>query len=214
MNDRIHRALDGELRTATLPRTESEELDRSRALFDSIVASVPSQPLPPLGASVLNRIDAIEGRTASISKPNESRGLASWLVSPQRISIRPAYVLALAASLAVVIGVTASRDNNRVAVAPASRSEVLVQFRLEAPRATTVSLAGDFNNWAPTHEMKRTEPGVWTIVVPLTPGVHDYSFIVDGNTWVPDPAAPARSDGFGGMNSRIAVIASDARRSL
>lgn len=214
MNDRIHRALDGELRTATLPRTESEELDRSRALFDSIVASIPTQPIPPLGASVLNRIDAIEGRTISIQKPRQSRGFAGWLMSPQRISIRPAYVLALAASLAVVIGLAASRSRNAVAVAAASKSEVLVQFRLEAPRAATVALAGDFNNWAPTYEMKRSEPGVWTIVVPLTPGVHDYSFIVDGNTWVPDPAAPAKSDGFGGMNSRIAVIASDTRRSL
>jgi hypothetical protein len=62
--------------------------------------------------------------------------------------------------------------------------------------------------------MKRTAPGVWTIVVPLAPGVHDYSFIVDGEKWVPDPSAPAMADGFGGVNSRIAVIAPDSRRSL
>jgi len=52
------------------------------------------------------------------------------------------------------------------------------------------------------------------VVVPLSPGVHDYSFIVDGNRWTPDPTAPARADGFGGMNSRIAVLASDGVKSL
>lgn len=134
-------------------------------------------------------------------------------MSPQRISIRPAYVLALAASLALVVGLASTRNDSTVAAA-AQQNEVLVQFRLEAPRATTVALAGDFNRWTPTYEMKRSDPGVWTVVVPLTPGVHDYSFIVDGNTWVPDPAAPAKSDGFGGVNSRISVIAPDTRRSL
>jgi hypothetical protein len=55
--------------------------------------------------------------------------------------------------------------------------------------------------------MTRTGPGVWTVVVPLEPGIHNYAFIVDGERWVPDPNAPAVDDGFGGMNSRLAVLA-------
>jgi len=50
---------------------------------------------------------------------------------------------------------------------------------------------------------------VWTVVVPLEPGIHDYAFVVNGGQWVPDPNAPAFEDGFGGLNSRIAVITPD-----
>jgi hypothetical protein len=39
--------------------------------------------------------------------------------------------------------------------------------------------------------------------------VHDYAFIVDGERWIADPMAPAVADGFGGLNSRIAVLPPD-----
>jgi hypothetical protein len=218
MNERVQRALDGDLSRDELLHTESAEFDESRVLFDRVVRSIPAQPLPPLGQSVLHRIDASEEFPNMRSdEPKRAAGILRWLWSPTRISIplRPAYGLALAAIVALVIGIAGTSSDHvpRQNVAIASR-EVLVHFRLEAPTARAVSLAGDFSNWAPTYTMTRTEPGVWTIVVPLEPGVHDYSFIVDGEKWVPDPAAPARADGFGGINSRIAVLAPDSRRSL
>jgi len=89
-----------------------------------------------------------------------------------------------------------------------------VQFRFTAPAAHMVSLAGDFSNWSPSYTLTRSEPGVWTIVVPLKPGVHDYSFVVDGDKWTPDPSAPPTADGFGGVNSRIAVLSSDVKSAL
>ena len=49
-----------------------------------------------------------------------------------------------------------------------------------------------------------------TITVPLTQGVHDYAFVVDGQQWVPDPYAPQINDGFGGTNSRLALLPPDA----
>jgi hypothetical protein len=219
MNERVQCALDGDLSRNELLHAESAELDESRVLFDRVVRSIPAQQLPPLGQSVLRRIDAIDGfPNVRSSEPEHEAGTLRWLWSPTRISIplRPAYGLALAAAVALVVGIAGTSSDRVVPrrnVAIASR-EVLVHFRLEAPTARAVSLAGDFSNWAPTYAMKRTEPGVWTIVVPLEPGVHDYSFIVDGERWVPDPAAPARADGFGGINSRVAVLAPDSRRSL
>jgi len=218
MNERVQRALDGDLSRDELLHAESAELDESRVLFDRVVRSIPVHKLPPLGESVLRRIDAIEGFPNVRSNGSErAAGILRWLWSPTRISVplRPAYGLALAAAVALVIGIAGTSSDRvpRRNVAIAS-PEVLVHFRLEAPTAQAVSLAGDFSNWAPTYSMKRTEPGVWTIVVPLEPGVHDYSFIVDGEKWVPDPAAPARADGFGGINSRVAVLAPDSRRSL
>jgi hypothetical protein len=225
MNDRMQRALDGELSRDELTAAESAELDESNALFAGVLRSIPARPLPSLGAGVLRRIEAVE--EAAISplagkvETQRSSGLISWLWSPARVSIslRPAYAIGVAAMLAVIVGVRGMNSADRVAekpgvITPTGSQEVLVQFRFEAPQARTVSLAGDFSNWAPAYALKRSEPGVWTVVVPLKPGVHDYSFIVDGEKWIPDPAAPAMADGFGGMNSRIAVLGSDTRRSL
>ena len=96
----------------------------------------------------------------------------------------------------------------------AAPSQVLVQFRLDAPNAHGVQLAGNFTNWKATVSMKRTGNGVWTVVLPLEPGVHRYSCVVDGKTWVADPTAPAVSDGFGGQNSQLAVLVPDQARSL
>jgi hypothetical protein len=225
MKERMQRALDGELSRDELTPAESAELDESNALFAGVLRSISPRPLPNLGAAVLRRIDAVEESAispwAGSATTRRSSGLIGWFWSPARISIslRPVYAIGVAAVLAVIVGVRGVANVDRFAekpdVATATGSqEVLVQFRFEAPQARAVSLAGDFSNWAPTYALKRSEPGVWTIVVPLKPGVHDYSFIVDGEKWMPDPAAPPMADGFGGMNSRIAVLASDTKRSL
>lgn len=224
MNDRIQRALDDDIDLNTLTPAEMAELEESSSLFSGILRSIPATHLPPLGPAVLDRLDASRevGVTpvAASQSSRQSAGLIGWLWSPTRISIpfRPAYALGLAAMLTVLIGIRSTKQPETVAVAPASAAaasnEVLVHFQLDAPKARAVSLAGDFSNWAPKYSMERSTRGVWTIVVPLAPGVHNYSFVVDGETWVPDPSAPAMADGFGGMNSRIAVLAPDAQRSL
>jgi 1,4-alpha-glucan branching enzyme len=93
----------------------------------------------------------------------------------------------------------------------AADPHVFVQFRLDAA-ASRVQLAGSFTNWEPRYEMRQSASGIWTITVPLTQGVHDYAFVVDGQQWVPDPHAPQIGDGFGGTNSRLALLSPDAPR--
>ena len=88
-----------------------------------------------------------------------------------------------------------------------------MQFVLKAPDAKNVSVAGDFSGWKPVHVMTKSGAGVWTVFVPLDPGIHDYAFVVDGERWVPDPAAPPVNDGFGGVNSRVAVLSLSGGRS-
>lgn len=230
MDDRLHRALDGELAPDELPAELASELHDTRALLDGVVRAIPDRPLPPLGASVLQRI-AAEERQAGPSlhltgaRPRRRPGVAAWLLAPQRmsVSVRPAWVLAAAAVLAVAVGIggglpggpdeTRATAGDVAASTPvvAGAAEVLVRFQLEAPQARTVTLAGDFSNWTPAHAMQRSNDGTWTIVVPLEPGVHEYAFVVDGARWIADPAAPAKPDGFGGMNSRVAVLRPDAR---
>lgn len=221
MDERLHQALDDELGPDGLPPELALELEDTRAFLDGVVNAIPSRPIPALGAAVLQRIDAAErapARTlaARAGRPRGRSRAAEWLWSSREVSvsIRPVWALAAAAVFAVVIGtstMTSSDARSGALAAAAAPGEVLVRFQLEAPQAQSVTLAGDFSEWSPAHTMQRSGDGVWTIVVPLTPGVHEYAFVVDGSRWIPDPAAPAKPDGFGGMNSRIAVLRPDAR---
>lgn len=74
--------------------------------------------------------------------------------------------------------------------------------------AESVAVAGSFNSWNPTAAMLTfdDETGVWTGAFDIAPGSHQYKFVIDGSTWVPDPANPdGADDGFGGENSLIVI---------
>ncbi len=48
--------------------------------------------------------------------------------------------------------------------------------------------------------------GIWTGRIPITPGLHEYMFVIDGTDWVTDPRAQRYSDdGFGNRNAILAV---------
>lgn len=57
-----------------------------------------------------------------------------------------------------------------------------VEFSCHAPEATTVFVAGTFNNWRPdaTPLRRHTSTGNWTGTLPLPPGRHEYKFVIDG----------------------------------
>jgi 1,4-alpha-glucan branching enzyme len=117
--------------------------------------------------------------------------------------LRPAYALALLLLVPLLV-------RNAPTGAPTTiPQQVLVQFRLDAPDASDVALAGNFSDWQPKHHLTRTAGGVWTVTIPLEQGVYRYAFVVNGRSWQPDPLAPAVSDGFGGQNSQIAVLRPD-----
>jgi hypothetical protein len=197
MNDRIHDVLDGELPRARLTDAEGAELAAAEADIAAVLAALPTAPLPDLARAVLSRIPQPARAPA--------RSLLAWLWRPRPIAIgwRPAYGLAVAALLVLFVGL------GRRGPAAHPAHQVLTQFVLDAPAARQVMLAGDFTGWQPAHALTRSGTGVWTVVVPLDPGVHSYQFVVDGERWIPDPNAPAVDDGFGGMNSRLAVLAPD-----
>ena len=75
-------------------------------------------------------------------------------------------------------------------------------FSIMAPNARTVILVGDFTNWQENPiQMEKADGGVWSASVELTPGTHQYRFIVDGQ-WCEDPACPQRAPNpFGTQNS-------------
>ncbi|MFB0553864.1 MAG: AAA family ATPase [Phycisphaerae bacterium] len=75
------------------------------------------------------------------------------------------------------------------------------------PRAATVQVAGDFNNWQPeqTPMLKVGDSGVWQTEMNLSPGRYRYRLVVDGQ-WQQDPYNELTElNPFGGFNSVIEV---------
>jgi len=90
-------------------------------------------------------------------------------------------------------------------VATAGDGDVAVTFSCEAPSASSVYLAGDFNGWSDSALLMTENDGVWTAVVNLTQGEYMYKFVIDG-AWTPDSGNPSTAeDGFGGQNSVVKV---------
>lgn len=62
-----------------------------------------------------------------------------------------------------------------------------VTFTCEAPSAHTVAIVGDFNEWDPNATpMSHVNNATWQIKVRLTPGIHEYKYVVDGQ-WCCEP---------------------------
>lgn len=70
------------------------------------------------------------------------------------------------------------------AVAKAPK-KVTVVFEANCPLATTVSVAGSFNNWAVDKDMlkKDKKTGLWTGKITLDAGDYEYKFVCDGQYW-------------------------------
>ena len=65
-----------------------------------------------------------------------------------------------------------------------------VTFRIYAPRATEVTVSGEFEVGAPAHKLTRDAQGVWSVTVgPFEPEIYEYDFIVDGVQML-DPRNP------------------------
>jgi len=209
MKNRIHAYLDGDLPLEALSVPEQSRAAELRRALDAASAKLRGVPPPDLTARIMAALPA-EGPRRRVSPLAAALG---WLWSPRpvRIAFRPAYGLAFAAlgalALAQLDGPPAGPGRGEPVAEASGRSAppVYVQFRLEARGATSVQLAGTFTSWQPRVELRETEPGEWTVLVPLRPGVHDYAFVIDGDRWVADPHAPQVDDDFGGTNSRISL---------
>ena len=110
--------------------------------------------------------------------------------------------------------VAAQPGAQAIPLIPAARASgeaipVPVQFTLRDVRASQVTLVGDFNSWSQTATPLEpgTEPGTWSVTVPLSAGRHVYAFVVNGK-WMTDPRAQTAPDlDFGRANSVLIVQA-------
>jgi 1,4-alpha-glucan branching enzyme len=84
-------------------------------------------------------------------------------------------------------------------------------FRMYMPHAGSVALLGSFCNWelddsASALELTQDEEGWWTARLSLPAGDHEFCYLVDGRTWMPDyAAAGVRRDSNGRWVSLINV---------
>jgi hypothetical protein len=223
MNDIIQRYLDGELPRDRLTADGLREVAAFESIASEAAEGYRSMEVPDLTARILDGLPPA-GEATLPGTADRARGgvgeflrdTLGWLWTPRPIRFRPAYGFAVAAALFVLMirGTDASVPAGPAdAATPVDAADargvagqLFVQFRLDAPEASSVRLAGSFTGWQPDHVLHRTGSGVWSILLPLEPGVHDYAFVVDGQEWVADPGAPAVDDGFGGSNSRLSIL--------
>ena len=72
----------------------------------------------------------------------------------------------------------------------------------------TLHVAGDFNGFSTTALPMTAKGDVWSADAKLTPGVHHYKFVADGERWLQDPKADTSldaDDGNGGKNSGVNI---------
>lgn len=96
----------------------------------------------------------------------------------------------------------AKAATKKSAAKPKKANISVTEFKLKAPDARAVFIAGDFNGWLiDKDKMAKGEDGVWRMKIDLPHGKHEYQFVVDGNWWT-DPENPNTTwNSFGTQNS-------------
>lgn len=208
MRKDVHRFLDGELGREELDEHGQDQAAAWDRLVDTFRMEHPAGSAPPwLEERVMAEIEALPF-------PGPARRLLDWLLQPHPVRVPPLAAGLAAAAVAVVIllpgGAPVGREPTPQLggmVAPSTDTLLFVQFRVEAPGAQSVAIAGDFTGWKPAHHLEDLNgDGVWTGRVPVRPGVHSYMFVIDGSEWITDPDAERYlDDGFGNRNAVLAV---------
>lgn len=137
------------------------------------------------------------------------RKVVVWFLRPRPIRVSPAMGLgaAVVASL-LLLALPGERFSGAGTDTGPAAAQVVTRFVFVAPQASSVHLTGEFLEWS-EEGLAMRDPrgtGVWSVDLPLEPGVYQYSFVVDGREWRPDPLAVSQvDDGFGRQNSVVIV---------
>jgi hypothetical protein len=86
------------------------------------------------------------------------------------------------------------------------RAKPETTFRLVAPQAAQVFVAGCFNEWDPTaNRLEQDKEGTWSCTLAIEPGEHEYRFVVDGVWWDDPTNISRRWNEFGTQNCVLIV---------
>lgn len=176
----VHALLDGALD----PR-QAEAL-RARAAQDPALGAYLAQMESLRGALRGLAVSSVEPPAFVAPAEEARRPLLSF-------ALRPALAFAAVVACAAIGIIWAQR------VQPSASAQVAVEFRLKAPAASQVQVAGDFSGWQPIALNRVGDE--WTGALELSPGRHAYMYVVDGR-WTTDPEAHSfRDDDFGRRNA-------------
>ena len=120
-------------------------------------------------------------KAAAEKKAPAKKAVAAKPAAEKKTVAKPAAKKA-AAKPAAEKKAPASAAKKAAAKAP---KKVTVVFEANCPLATTVSVAGSFNNWAVDKDMlkKDKKTGLWTGKITLDSGDYEYKFVCDGQYW-------------------------------
>ena len=144
---------------------------------------------------------------AALASREATRPRRGWWLTGRVYVASPLATFAMAAGIALVAAVSTLAVARDPAIVTSHPDTVeFVRFVLVDSTARSVSIVGDFNEWrADRTPLVAPKPGVWSVSLPLSPGRHEYAFIVDGKRWVVDPASIPSSDEFGTESSILLV---------
>jgi hypothetical protein len=193
--------------------SDHEDLEFARRIAEPLREPVRVDPVFAVRIASAVRA-AADRRDVPWARVHDSRRAFGWLIAPRRFAVSPLAGMAFAAGFAALVAATTLALNGERGVIASmppvttgSGPEV-VQFAIVAPNATSVALVGDFNAWdtTTTPMTKGAVEGLWMVTLPLATGSYQYAFVVDGTTWVADPAAPlAVEDEFGTPSSLLTI---------
>jgi hypothetical protein len=134
--------------------------------------------------------------------------LAGFLIRGAVPRPSPSAPIVASAPTADSLGRRAPVVNAAVTTRALQETPVSVQFVLDARRAKSVSVVGDFNGWDGnvTPLARDSASGVWSALVPVRPGRHVYAFLVDGTVWTLDPNAPRTRDADYGTEQSVMLV--------
>lgn len=226
MREELQAYLDGDLPREDLPEDLRHEARRWDRMLQDVRSTAVERAPSDLGRRVMADLP---------ERPDESwwRAVWRWVSSPRTVRVSPlggalaAAVLVLAVALPAGLldsggpapgGVPGASESPATMASTGTEARgteargtesarVYLQFRLQAPDARSVAVAGDFTNWEPRYYLSDVDgDGVWTGRIPLAPGVHEYMYVVDGSRWMTDPGAERYADdGFGNRNAVVTI---------
>ncbi|MBI1290416.1 hypothetical protein GC173_04140 [bacterium] len=94
-----------------------------------------------------------------------------------------------------------------VDILTAQTDTISTNLAFYAADAKQVFIVGDFNDWrVDATPMNKAENGFWNITLHLASGIYEYMYLVDGETYQPDPTNPFKKQNrYGGANSVLLI---------
>jgi len=192
-------------------------------MTQDLAARPAAEPPPDFADRTMAVLSEAPATDSSLSRRAEWTAWWRSLTAPVAVEVRPLAAMAAAVLLAVGAWIvwpaaspgpspttepasttSASSPSVQQTSTPQSGATVWIRFLYTNSEADSVAVAGDFSQWDPIPLSPRTVNGetVWTGLVPVSRGEHEYQFVINGERWVTDPLAPVkRSDGFGAKNA-------------